>query len=554
MTTRKNKSNKPNKKIVENIECMKYFDKKFYELQIASIEKKIVDIEAYSKNNNAELEDDIKYLTENRTDDLANLNAELNIKSMERKNLQKELDKMITDRVTEKHQQQENFEKQKYEFKKSYEICVSDIKMLTSKLTLLNEFHDKKSEFYESYEKIECSYNEREQKHIDNLETILQQLNVHKYKVKEDVDKQLLSLSNNFTKLNNLNTSLHIQRLIRENIALDNEMDGIHLMSETLDTENNKFLVTNRIRNFESYEYRMANVELINKCSPIIMKIINVLNEYVNVQNQIEQLTKYQKNIGIIEKKFTHIENQSKSNEFLVNLIKQKIHAGQCEYQFLKLTYDSLISHNDMLENYFEIIKMHNEMIKSFEEKNIANSTNNKFEIKFQRSEFNKYPNILLTILEQFNNDELKNVLSSRVTVNTFEKFIEINKIKSLSQQQLSLSSSINDLTNILSEVMTTEMSVVSSVNAKNIYMPSSIINDYNDNITKNDKLQINDRPVEMDHQQQQQNELTESIIIDVETSSEELVFETSEDEIVENQDEGLLDEDNFDGNSSSDY
>ena len=103
---------------------------------------------------------------------------------------------------------------------------------------LLKEFRLQRDDLMAKFDTQEHELKEQAKKHKAILYEMERKVILDKERMRKDVENKLLELSTEFTKTSDLRVSASTQRILRENIALNNDMDRILVMQKRLKNEN----------------------------------------------------------------------------------------------------------------------------------------------------------------------------------------------------------------------------------------------------------------------------------------------------------------------------
>lgn len=170
---------------------------------------------------------------------------------------------------------------------------------------------------------------EQSQRHKDILQEMERKQIVDKNTLKNDVENKLLELSTEFTKASEVRISAHVQRLVRENIALNNELDRIMFTHRRLQNEMKSLKDRDKQRNDATATYASENKQLIKTCD-----------------TQIE----------IIERLTTECEKMKLTNQVLMDAARMKDNAEQRELKAVK-ELDEFKAKTHLLEQHVHAIR-----------------------------------------------------------------------------------------------------------------------------------------------------------------------------------------------------
>lgn len=193
-----------------------------------------------------------------------------------------------------------------------------DINLLTAKCDSLVEFRNQREALNAKFQLQEQEKIDQENRHKEVLYEMERKLIVDKEKLRKDVDQKLLDLSNEFTMKNEIRVAASTQRLVRENIAINLEMDQLMFTVERLQKENHEFQrkckeISDNFQTHMDEKKRLIKTgqqqyKIIKNLTEEIenMKIMNIKNEKENerliYKKYQEKLTENHKKIQILEK------------------------------------------------------------------------------------------------------------------------------------------------------------------------------------------------------------------------------------------------------------
>ncbi|GAB0092723.1 Cilia- and flagella-associated protein 157 [Sergentomyia squamirostris] len=241
---KKEKKKKPPKEKKEG-DVLPSLDKQFYELTIADLNNKLARLRSHNAKVEEQIEDlevKMKQLQEDKSDITAYLNRTLIEKVDVIRELEEKLIELNNVREAEGCEAQNKLRDWDAKYKAMYDQLTSEIKLLTGKLNSLEEFRIQRDEILAKFDAQEAQLREQQRKHEDKLYEMERNNVIGKDRLKKEVESRLLQLSNEFTKSTHLRVAAHTQRLVRENIALTNELDRILVTHERLQEEKRKLL------------------------------------------------------------------------------------------------------------------------------------------------------------------------------------------------------------------------------------------------------------------------------------------------------------------------
>ncbi|XP_060656222.1 cilia- and flagella-associated protein 157 [Drosophila nasuta] len=203
-------------------------DRTFYELQITDLNQKLARLRAHLASldeANVVMTAKLQDIDHDRTDVAAHLERTL----AERNNSITELEERLVEvskvRDEENRVAQEKIADLEGKYKAMHDQLTSEIKLLNGKLNSLDEFRIQRDVLLAKFDDQESEIKEKEKYHKEALYNMEQAAVVEKDALKKEVEAKLLQVSEDFTRSSEIRNAGYTRRLIRENIALQKEID-----------------------------------------------------------------------------------------------------------------------------------------------------------------------------------------------------------------------------------------------------------------------------------------------------------------------------------------
>lgn len=228
----------------ENKEQLSAVDKTFFEITINDLNTKLANLRkrnAELEEKNVELETQMIQLDEDRADIITFLNRTVHNQSCEIKDLEEKLSELAKVRKEETEKFQNIIKDWESKYKSMHDALSSEIKLLSGKLNYLEEFRLQHDDLMAKFDQQDRNLKEQEQRHKDTLYELETKQIREKVLLKNQLEGRLLELSNEFTQANQIRTAAHVHRLVRENIAINNEIKQLLFTVERMTDENKKF-------------------------------------------------------------------------------------------------------------------------------------------------------------------------------------------------------------------------------------------------------------------------------------------------------------------------
>lgn len=334
----KGKKGKKGKKQAEEVErdenAITEVDKTFYELEITDLNRKLArlrELTATLEDKNTELETKYVQLDEDRADVIAYLKKQLSEKQTEAKELQERLYALQEAKDTEAENYEQRIKDMEEEYRVMKEQLMSDVKLVSGKLNALEEFRVHRDELMKKYLDQEAAIEEQEIRHKRVIYEKEKEFIMSKDTIKKDMEKRIIELASDFQAANEIRIAATTHRVIRENIAINNEMDKLQDIIERLTKENDelKFKNRNLKQNCDLYQEE-TNIALGD--TKVHRGVIKQLKfKYKNLAEEVET---YKSSIKEAKAKDTELYMSRKEIEnlnFKVRILEQNLHATKCE-------------------------------------------------------------------------------------------------------------------------------------------------------------------------------------------------------------------------------
>lgn len=216
-------------------------DKTFYELQITDLNRKLArlrELTANLEDKNTELETKIAQLDEDRGDVIIFLKRQVSEKQNEAKELQERLVALQESKDSDEEMYEEKIKDMNEEYRIMKEQLTSEIKLITGKLNALEEFKIHRDELMQKFLDQEKQIEEQEIRHKRTLYEAEKMFIMSKDTIKREMEKRILEMAADFQQANEIRIASTTQRAIRENIALNNEMERFIRRLQQLTSEN----------------------------------------------------------------------------------------------------------------------------------------------------------------------------------------------------------------------------------------------------------------------------------------------------------------------------
>ncbi|XP_016936245.3 cilia- and flagella-associated protein 157 [Drosophila suzukii] len=216
------------KKEKKDVNKVTQVDRTFYELTITDLNQKLARLRSHLTSvdeSNITLTEKLKEVESDGVDVAAHLERTLAERNNSITELEERLVEITKVRDVENRLAQEKIGDLEAKYKAMHDQLTSEIKLLNGKLNSLDEFRIQRDVLLAKFDDQEADLNEREKDHKEALYNMEQRAVVEKDALKKEVEQKLLQVSEDFTRSSEIRNAGYTRRLIRENIALQKEID-----------------------------------------------------------------------------------------------------------------------------------------------------------------------------------------------------------------------------------------------------------------------------------------------------------------------------------------
>ncbi|XP_053953257.1 cilia- and flagella-associated protein 157 [Anastrepha ludens] len=273
-------------------------DRVFCELTIADLNQKLARLRTHLASlddNNVNLKEKLREIEEDHTDVAAHLERVLGDRNETIHELEERLNEVIKIREVENTQSAEKIKELEAKYKSMHDQLTSEIKLLNGKLNSLDEFRVQRDILLAKFDDQETELKEKERSYVDMVYTMEQKAVVEKDALKKEVETKLLQVSEDFTRSSEIRNAGYTRRLIRENIALQKEIDILVLSQIKMQQQFNEQVIRHKEMTEQYASMDQLKKQLIRNSQNKIKIIEKLTDNYEKLKAKYIEVAKYRK-------------------------------------------------------------------------------------------------------------------------------------------------------------------------------------------------------------------------------------------------------------------
>lgn len=304
-------------------------DKTFLELQLAEANRKVARLRSAVDEyelRNEELQKAYDKLDEDRANIIAYLKKTLNLKNEENNELKDKVKGLEETREIEVAQFKETVNELERNFTIMKDQLTSENKLLAGKLNTLEEFRAIRDDLMRKFEKQEQDFKDQEMKYKRIIYDAEKKFVIGKDKLKKEMEGRLLQLAQDFQDATELRIAASTHRVIRENIAINNELDSILSTQAKLADQNERYKESERAAKVAMELAEEERDKAINK-NVVQLKVIDQLTTALqNIKKDRALFEKRNYDLDVLQTKIQHLTQENSNLTLQVRILEQNLH------------------------------------------------------------------------------------------------------------------------------------------------------------------------------------------------------------------------------------
>lgn len=330
----KKKGKKGKKKEEIDPNALTEVDRTFYELTITDLNRKLARLRSLNlelEEKNEELQQNFSKLDEDRNDIIVYLKRTLQEKSDEISELQERLTALQETRTNETQAYEERIKELQEEFRQMHEQLNSELKLLTGKLNSLEEFRQQRDELMRKYEEQEKAMEDQELRHKREMYDAERKFTIGKDKLKKEMEARLLKLSLEFQDATDTRIASTSHRVIRENIAINNELELMVQTHTTLYNENKRLKDRDTKLRQEKELFEAEKTKALSKVRVQYSLVERLTREHQKMKERLERYANIEQEASELKNKLKATDKGIADLMYNIKLLEQNLHASRCE-------------------------------------------------------------------------------------------------------------------------------------------------------------------------------------------------------------------------------
>lgn len=305
-------------------------EKTFLELQLTECNRKVARLRTALDEfevRHEELQAAYNKLDEDRADIIAYLKKMLSVKTEENIELKEKVKGLEEIRDIENERFNETTTRLEKNFTIMKDQLTSENKLLAGKLNTLEEFRAIRDDLMKKFEQQEQEFKDQEMKYKRIIYNAEKKFIIGKDNLKKEMEARLLQLAQDFQDATELRVAASTHRVIRENIAISNELDQILSTQSKLSDQNEKFKEKMRAAQISQELAEEERDKAISK-SMVQLKVIDHLTSaFDEIKKEKGLFERRSYDFEALQAKIQGLTKENNNLSLQVRILEQNLHA-----------------------------------------------------------------------------------------------------------------------------------------------------------------------------------------------------------------------------------
>ncbi|XP_048516109.1 cilia- and flagella-associated protein 157 isoform X1 [Athalia rosae] len=276
------------------------------------------------------LKQEVRQLEEDRADVVAHLELVLRQKIEEANELSERLAALEELRKEEQIAFKKREAALEMEYRNMENTLSAEIKLAAGKLNALEDWRTARIELLRKFEIQEERMTEQEERHKRLLYEAEKELIINKARMKKEMEERLMQLAQNFRDATNIRIADATHRAIRENIALNKELDAMLQVCRDLDTKTKQCKEKHRTLKLQASLYENEAKMALNKTLKQNRTIEKLAKDHYKMTLECGKLQRAEAKVRHIEQLAQEYKDKCRDVEEKVRILEQ--HTQQAKY------------------------------------------------------------------------------------------------------------------------------------------------------------------------------------------------------------------------------
>lgn len=219
------------------------------------------------------------------------------------------------------------------------------------KLNSLEEFRSQRDDLMKKFEEQEKKVTSQEKRHTREMYEIERKFIISKDKLKKDMEARLLQLSTEFHDASELRIAATTHRVIRENIAVNNELDNMLQTHQKLFRDYNNLKTKEMTLSHETELHEIEKKKALAKSRVQVKLIDKITSRNALLEKDMKKYKHYESDAREVRREIKKELERNTMLEHKIRILEQNLHKIKCENTGLETDISYLKAENERLND-----------------------------------------------------------------------------------------------------------------------------------------------------------------------------------------------------------